>query len=139
MGKIIFYYILLQMFFSLKILRGIKKWHFFILDPRHLFFCQRIFTRFISEKPKRNSKKYGFSWQHSGTGGRPSATFLDCLHHGLAASDRRNESYLKNQKKKTVKKMDSHGSTVGPVGGLRPHFWNVFTMASRQAIDVMSQ
>merc|ERR1712179_215638 len=103
MGKIIFYYILLQMFFSLKILRGIKKWHFFILDPRHLFFCQRIFTRFISEKPKRNSKKYGFSWQHSGTGGRPSAAFLDCLHHGLAASDRRNESYLKNQKKNSKK------------------------------------
>ena len=95
------------MFFSLKCLRRRKKWHFFILDPRHLFFCQRIFTRFISEKPKRNSKKDGFSWQHSGTGGRPSAAFLDCLHHGLAASDRRNESYLKSQKE-TVKKMDSH-------------------------------
>jgi len=29
-----------------------------------------------------------------------------------------------------LKKMDSHGSTVGPVGGLRPHFLIGFTVPS---------
>merc|ERR1712179_796566 len=114
MGKIIFYYILLQMFFSLKCLRRRKKWHFFILDPRHLFFCQRIFTRFISEKPKRNSKKDGFSWQHSGTGGRPSAAFFDCLHHApRQAIDAASATRVWSHRRGKRRLMDSHGSTVG--------------------------
>ena len=59
------------MLFSQKLLRIRKKWHFFILDPRHLFFSQK------------KQQKNGFSWQHSGAGGRPSAAFLDWIHRAV--------------------------------------------------------
>ena len=128
------------MLFSQKLLRIRKKWHFFILDPRHLFFSQK------------KQQKNGFSWQHSGAGGRPSAAFLDWIHQCRLASDRAGKRYpcprgLDAGKRRLIwqalngdidRKMDSHGSTVGRRAAFGRIFWIGSTSAVWQAIGPAS-